>query len=267
MASKVKVDTIEQQGSSGIVISDDIKLSSGKAIKQADGTDLLTEAGLLTPASDVKLASGTAIKNASGTALLTQAGVLDNVSLGSSVTGKGLQHIKTITASGVTNVAFVNGTASVVLDSTYEIYKIFGSNIVVTSDGTYLRVSLSTNAGVGYTAATAGGISGGGTSGGIAGPAAYYIADGALLETTYGVGAASAGESVNFEMTIYNPAGTSVDVVIHTNTAYISSNSNRQAGTWMHRSPFATADVDAIKIDVPAGNISGIFQLYGLKSS
>ena len=175
MSSEVKTDKLSQRGSSGIVISDDIKLSVDKAIK-----------------------------NAAGTALLTQAGVLDNVSLGSSVTGKGLQHIKTITASGVTNVAFVNGTASVVLDSTYEIYKIFGSNIVVpwSVDGTYLRVSLSTNAGVGYTAATAGGISGGGTSGGIAGPAAYYIADGALLETTYGVGAATAGESVNFEMTI-----------------------------------------------------------------
>ena len=107
MASEVKTDKLSQRGSSGIVISDDIKLSSGKAIKQADGTDLLTEAGaygdvklasgkaikqadgtdllteagLLTPASDVKLASGTAIKNAAGTALLTQAGVLDNVTL------------------------------------------------------------------------------------------------------------------------------------------------------------------------------------------
>lgn len=58
MTSKVKVDTIEQQGSSGIVLS-----------------------------HDVKLASGTAIKNAAGTALLTEAGALDNVALGSSVTG------------------------------------------------------------------------------------------------------------------------------------------------------------------------------------
>ena len=58
MASEVKVDKLSQKGSSGIVISDDIKLSVDKAIK-----------------------------NAAGTALLTQAGVLDNVSLGSSVTG------------------------------------------------------------------------------------------------------------------------------------------------------------------------------------
>tara|TARA_B100000745_G_scaffold298908_1_gene248513 strand:- start:509 stop:1153 length:645 start_codon:yes stop_codon:yes gene_type:complete len=58
MSSEVKTDKLSQRGSSGIVITDDIKLSSGKAIK-----------------------------NAAGTALLTQAGVLDNVSLGSSVTG------------------------------------------------------------------------------------------------------------------------------------------------------------------------------------
>ena len=33
MASKVKVDTIEQQGSSGIVLSHDVKLASGTAIE------------------------------------------------------------------------------------------------------------------------------------------------------------------------------------------------------------------------------------------
>ena len=47
MASKVKVDTIEQQGSSGIVLSHDVKLASGTAIKNAAGTALLTEAGVL----------------------------------------------------------------------------------------------------------------------------------------------------------------------------------------------------------------------------
>lgn len=47
MASKVKVDTIEQQGSSGIVLSHDVKLASGTAIKNAAGTALLSEAGAL----------------------------------------------------------------------------------------------------------------------------------------------------------------------------------------------------------------------------
>jgi hypothetical protein len=45
--SEIEVDKITQKGTSGISITDDIKLSSGKAIKQADGTDLLTEAGVL----------------------------------------------------------------------------------------------------------------------------------------------------------------------------------------------------------------------------
>ena len=47
MASEVKVDKLAQKGSSGIVITDDIKLSSGKAIKNASGTALLGEDGAL----------------------------------------------------------------------------------------------------------------------------------------------------------------------------------------------------------------------------
>jgi len=58
MASKLFVDEIESSAASGISIVGEIKLNTGKAIK-----------------------------NAAGTALLTEAGALDNVSLGSSVTG------------------------------------------------------------------------------------------------------------------------------------------------------------------------------------
>ena len=47
MASEVKVDKLSQQGSSGIVLTDAIKLSSGKAIKNAAGTALLGEDGAL----------------------------------------------------------------------------------------------------------------------------------------------------------------------------------------------------------------------------
>jgi len=45
--SEIEVDKITQKGTSGISITDDIKLSSGKAIKNAAGTDLLTQAGVL----------------------------------------------------------------------------------------------------------------------------------------------------------------------------------------------------------------------------
>ena len=53
-----------------------------------------TDAGV-TIGHDLKLSSGKSIKKADGTALLTEAGVLDNVSLGSSVTGlpsEGITH-------------------------------------------------------------------------------------------------------------------------------------------------------------------------------
>ena len=128
MSSEVKTDKLSQRGSSGIVITDDIKLSSGKAIKQADGTDLLTEAGLLTPASDVKLASGTAIKNASGTALLGEDGAL-----GSGVTGAGswVKLGDTVEADNYGTVEV--GTASLITTA-YRVYKIIGSNIKIGTD-------------------------------------------------------------------------------------------------------------------------------------
>ena len=48
MPSMVEVDEIhEKTADSGVTIKDDLKLSSGNAIKQADGTSLLTEAGAL----------------------------------------------------------------------------------------------------------------------------------------------------------------------------------------------------------------------------
>ena len=44
----VEVDEIhEKTADSGVTIKDDLKLSSGNAIKNASGTDLLTEAGVL----------------------------------------------------------------------------------------------------------------------------------------------------------------------------------------------------------------------------
>ena len=113
MASKVKVDTIEQQGSSGIVISDDIKLSSDKAIKKADGT-----------------------------ALLTEAGVLDNVSLGSGVTGFPASvwvKLANATASSTAEITFDNTK----ITSTYQNYVIIGRGIIPVNNGPQLIIRLS----------------------------------------------------------------------------------------------------------------------------
>jgi hypothetical protein len=76
--SEIEVDKITQKGTSGISITDDIKLSSGKSIKNAAGTALLSESGAF---GDIKLSSGKAIKQADGTDLLTEAGVLGHVLL------------------------------------------------------------------------------------------------------------------------------------------------------------------------------------------
>ena len=105
MASKVKVDTIEQQGSSGIVLS-----------------------------HDVKLASGTAIKNAAGTALLTQAGVLDNVSLGSSVIGAGGELVK-ISSTSVSGTTVYVTDGDTDYDTFFVVYKHIKIDIATQNDG------------------------------------------------------------------------------------------------------------------------------------
>ena len=101
MASEVKVDKLSQKGSSGIVITDDIKLSSGKAIKNASGTALLGEDG----------------------------------ALGSGVTGAGAwQLLETITIGTESTVKVGQPAGSTYLTSTYKIYKIYGINLTVSAD-------------------------------------------------------------------------------------------------------------------------------------
>ena len=58
-----------------------------------------------------------------------------SVSLGSMV------HIKTLTASNSATLSFVHGTADVVLDSTYPIYKFVYTNIHPATDGAKLLVN------------------------------------------------------------------------------------------------------------------------------
>ena len=53
-----------------------------------------------------------------------------------------LVHIKTLTASGDTTLSFVNGADSVVLDSTYPIYKFEFINIHPATDGSTFQLRL-----------------------------------------------------------------------------------------------------------------------------
>ena len=106
MASEVKVDKLSQKGSSGIVISDDIKLSSGKAIKNASGTALLGEDG----------------------------------ALGSGVTGAGsLVKLATATASTTAFIAFDNS----VITSAYTNYRLIGTGITASDSSVNMRLKLS----------------------------------------------------------------------------------------------------------------------------
>ena len=109
MSSEVKTDKLSQRGSSGIVISDDIKLSSGKAIKNASGTALLGEDG----------------------------------ALGSGVTGAGswvkLESQTVDSSDSSVIIGWNSVTAATRFVSTYKIYKIIMSDMVVSDNDTSMR--------------------------------------------------------------------------------------------------------------------------------
>ena len=173
--------------------------------------------------------------------------------------------IKSITASSSADVQFINGSASVVLDSTYQIYKLFGINIIPATDAAEPQLHMSTNAGSAWTAVTGAIIAGGGTSGGVTGNAPEYFGNGNFYEDTYGLGTGS-GEVGCFEATIYLPSATNANVLTHISSVAQTSNNNRYVGMGMHMAN-AVENIDGIKIVMSTGNIAaGIFKLYGIKA-
>ena len=180
--------------------------------------------------------------------------------------GGGWTMIKSITASDSTDVQFINGSSSVVLDGTYHIYKLFGINIIPETDTAIPQLHMTTDAGSNWTAVTGSFIAGGGTSGGTTGtPTPEYFATGGFYEPDYGIGSAS-GEVACFEATVYLPSATNANVLTHISTISQTSNNNRYVGMGMHMAN-AVENIDGIKIVLSTGDIAaGIFKLYGIEA-
>ena len=77
---------------------------------------------------------------------------LDNTGLIKSPEGGGgaWTFIKKITASASSDVSFVDGTSSVVLDGTYKLYVIYCNNIHLATDNQNLQVNFSVDTGSNY---------------------------------------------------------------------------------------------------------------------
>jgi len=190
--------------------------------------------------------------------LVSDAGTLKRIDY-SLIKPSGWTLIKSQTASGAASVDFVNGTSDVVLDSTYAIYKLYGYNITAGTDDKNIWLRFSDDTGSSYE-----------TSG-------YYTMthkdiDAAGQSTQVDTGKAldfnNLGNSTNeegaFEFTLFNPSSNS-----HF-THYQSKGTTRMhdaaviffdsAGIYE-----ATPDIDAIRVLMSSGTISGTFKLYGIK--
>ena len=189
-----------------------------------------------------------------------------SVSLGSKV------HIKTLTASASATLSFVHGTADVVLDSTYPIYKFEFINIHVASGATF-QFNMSTDAGSNYnvTKTTTVIQSTHGESDGftlLRYNASFDLAQSTAFQSlNCGDFSTDNDASLSGELFIYNPSSTVF-------VKHFMSNTNAMAGDPSTDQNLVagygntTSAVDAIRFQISSGNIDdGKIKLYGIKDS
>jgi hypothetical protein len=237
----------------------EIRLKSTGTIKlfESDNTSSVTIASPASLGADRTITLPDAsVTLASGTMLATDGD-------GSSLTGTGSwKFIKSQTASGATTVDFINGTSSVVLDSTYFCYMLYGTNISSTTDGRILELIYSTNAGSSW-------ITSGYDQRQVANwdnaHSGYSFTDAAM--TFAGSMGTAGNENSAFNFTLYNPSATTDYMMC--NFEGVNRNESGNMYFFTGGSQYETAgDVDAIRLQLDgAGVFSGFFKLYGLSGS
>ena len=167
--------------------------------------------------------------------------------------------IKSQTATSAASVDWVNGTSDVVFDSTYIAYQLWAFSVVGATDTAVIRMLYSNDTGgsyetSGYKIRTI--FSGGGVSAGAQTAEALYISN---TGTT-------AGERCSFVYDFYNPAQTADFARGTWRTSYTDASSDIYSGTGA-TSYASTGAIDAFRIIMSTGNITGTFKLYGLSGS
>jgi len=197
----------------------------------------------------------------------------DNFAFTGTVSGtpSNLVLIKTISISDDTTVSFVNGANDVVFDSTYKVYKVFGTSLKVTEQNAVE---------VGFKASIDGGSNYNvskrivGLKNNIGGSGDTNFQSNAYSSPDQtGLGVFSINidgdqqeNTVDFEMTIYNPAKTGSFKYMR-----VLSNFRRDGGygemSDVNQMMLTSSAVNAFQIGLSASNIdTGFISLYGVKS-
>jgi len=183
--------------------------------------------------------------------------------------------IKTLTASSSGTLSFVNGADSVVLDSTYPIYKFEFIDIHPSADDAMFTVGFrdgstaydatkTTTAFESYAKETAGG---GSTSLGYStGSDLAQSTNFQYINTANGIGNGN-DECLNGELTLFNPSSTTFVKNFIATCQYQhfeNYSANDRVGGYCN----VTAAIDAVQFKMHSGNIdSGKIKLYGIKDS
>ena len=183
-----------------------------------------------------------------------------------------MTHIKTLTASSSANLTFVDGTSSVVLDSTYPIYKFEFINIHPASDTTHFSFQANVAGGSGFNETVTNTYA-----------RAYHAEDNSAAVVSYD-GNRDYAQSTSFiqiisgigddndsngngELFLFNPSSTTFakHFIATTTTSYAD-----EAARHMFIAGYfnLTAAIDEFQFKMSSGNIdAGKIKLYGIKDS
>ena len=199
--------------------------------------------------------------------------LLDAGALDSGVPTGAMTLIKTLTGgNSTTTISFVHGTSSVILDSTYSIYKIKFINVHADANTPNMSFNLSIDSGSNYNIAKTSTAfqawhkeDDSGTSFGYQAGNDLAQGTGAQRLTSGGMDVSNADGSACGELTLYNPSSTTF--VKHF-MARSSLNSYHPYEYDLHIAGYAntTSAINAIQFDIAGQNFdNGIFKLYGIK--
>ena len=199
--------------------------------------------------------------------------LLDAGALDSGVPTGAMTLIKTLTGgNSTTTISFVHGTSSVILDSTYSIYKIKFINVHADANTPNMSFNLSIDSGSNYNIAKTSTAfqawhkeDDSGTSFGYQAGNDLAQGTGAQRLTSGGMDVSNADGSACGELTLYNPSSTTF--VKHF-MARSSLNSYHPYEYDLHIAGYAntTSAINAIQFDIAGQNFdNGVFKLYGIK--
>jgi hypothetical protein len=194
-----------------------------------------------------------------------------SVSLGSMV------HIKTLTASSSATLSFVHGTADVVLDSTYPIYKFEFINIHPATNNVGFTVNFR-DGGTDYDAVKTTTSFGAYHSESGSESSLGYQAGTDLAQSTANqtlnhyntVNANEADSSISGSLTLFNPSSTTFvkHFMSNVNSMNQESSSRYSVNSYIAGYNNVTAAIDGVQFSMSSGNIDdGKIKLYGIKDS